>query len=91
MPVHNRPYAFTEQGVAMLSAVPHSDRAIEVNITMMRAFLKLRQVLASHLALARNIEEHDAQIAVLLDRVGKLLAPPQPPKKDPIGYIRPED
>jgi hypothetical protein len=62
-----------------------------VNITIMRAFVKLRQVLASHRALARNIEEHDAQIAVLSDTVGKLLAPPQPPKKDPIGYVRPED
>jgi hypothetical protein len=57
----------------------------------MRAFVKLRQVLASHHALARNIEENDAPIAVLLDTVGKPLAPPQPPKKDPIDYVRPED
>jgi hypothetical protein len=91
MSVRDRPYAFTEPGVAMLSAVLHSDRAIEVNTTIMRAFVKLRQGLASHLALARNIEEHDAQIAVLLDTVGKLLAPPQPPKKDPIGDVGPED
>jgi hypothetical protein len=48
-------------------------------------------VLASHRALARKLEEHDAQIAVLFDTVGKLLAPPQPPKKNPIGYVKPED
>lgn len=91
MAIRNRPYAFTEQGVAMLSSVLRSERAIEVNIAIMRAFVKLRQVLASHRALARKIEEHDEQIAVLFETVQKLLAPPHPPKKNPIGYITPKD
>jgi hypothetical protein len=91
MAIRNRPYAFTEQGVAMLSSVLHSDRAIAVNIAIMRAFVKLRQVLASHRELARKIEQHDEQIAVLFDTVQKLLAPPHPRKKNPIGYITPKD
>jgi hypothetical protein len=91
MAVRKRPYAFTEHGVAMLSSVLHSDRAIDVNIAIVRAFVKLRQVLASHRELARKIEQHDQQIAVLFDTVQKLLAPPPAPKKRPIGFITPKD
>jgi ORF6N domain len=90
MAIRRRPYAFTEQGVAMLSSVLHSDRAIEVNIAIMRAFVKLRQLLATHRDVARKLEQHDHQIAVLFDMVHKLLVPPDPPKKHPIGYIRPK-
>jgi hypothetical protein len=85
------PLVFTEQGVAMLSSVLHSERAVEVNMAIMRAFVKLREILASHRHLARKIEEHDRQIAVLFDTVQKLLTPASPPKKKPIGYITPKD
>src|SRR5262249_18223212 len=84
------PYAFTEQGVSMLSSVLRSQRAVQVNVAIMRAFVKLRQLLASHQDLARKLEEHDRQIAVLFDAVQKLLAPPPPPKKHPIGYVTPK-
>ncbi|MGH7812481.1 MAG: ORF6N domain-containing protein [Candidatus Binataceae bacterium] len=82
------PYAFTEQGVAMLSSVLRSARAAEVNIAIIRAFVKLRQILASNRELARKVQEHDRQIMVIFETVKKLLAPPEPPKKNPIGYIR---
>ena len=84
------PYAFTEHGVAMLSSVLRSKRAVQVNIAIVRAFVKLRQLLATHRDLARKLEEHDRQIAVLFDTVQKLLAPPDPPKKNPIGFITPK-
>jgi len=80
------PYAFTEQGVAMLSSVLRSARAAEVNVAIVRTFVKLREVLATHKDLARKVEQHDQQIAILFDRVQKLLAPPNPPKH-PIGYV----
>jgi hypothetical protein len=57
MGVRRRPYAFTEQGVAMLSSVLNSERAIEVNIAIMRAFVKLREILSTHKDLARKLEE----------------------------------
>src|SRR6266852_4356363 len=63
-----RPYAFTEQGVAMLSSILRSDRAIEVNIAIMRAFVRLREILASHKDLARKLEEmerrYDSQFQI---------------------------
>jgi len=82
---------FTEQGVAMLSSVLRSGRAAAVNVAIMRTFVKLRQVLATHKDLARKVEDHDRQIAVLFDTVRKLLASPDPPKKNPIGYVHPKD
>ena len=74
----------------MLSSVLHSDRAADVNLAVIRTFVKLREVLATHKDLARKVEQHDHQIAILFDRVQKLLAPPNPPKH-PIGYIPPKD
>ena len=68
------PYAFTEQGVAMLSAVLRSERAVQVSLAIMRTFVKLREILATHGDLARKVEEHDRQIAVLFDSLRKLLA-----------------
>ena len=56
MGLRRRPYAFTEQGVAMLSSVLHSERAVEVNIETMRAFIRLRRMLASHEDLARKLD-----------------------------------
>ena len=85
------PYAFTEQGVAMLSSVLRSKRAADVNVAIMRTFVKLRRLLATNDDLARKVAQHDRQIAVLFDHVGKLLEPPQAPKKHPIGYVTPRD
>ena len=84
------PYAFTEQGVAMLSSVLRSDRAAEVNVAIVRTFVKLRQMLATNQELARKVREHEQKITVLVDAVQKLLALPAP-KKNPIGYVPSED
>jgi hypothetical protein len=91
MGLRRPPYAFTELVVAMLSSVLGSKRAVQVNIAIMRAFVKLRQILASNRQLARKVQEHDRKIAILFDTVQKLLTPPEPPKKRPIGYIHHKD
>ena len=84
------PYAFTEQGVAMLSSVLHSARAVHVNIEIMRAFVRLRQMLASNVELARKLavleKKYDAQFRVVFDAIRELMVPPQPKKKRPIGF-----
>ena len=85
------PYAFTEQGVAMLSSVLRSDRAADINVVIMRTFVRLRQVLATNEELARKVAQHDQQIAVLFEHVKALLKAPDPPKKHPIGFVPPED
>jgi len=77
--------AFTEQGVAMLSSVLRSKRAIEINIEIMRTFVRIRHVLAENTALARKVAEHDQQITVLFDHVRQLLSP-LPAKKLAIGF-----
>ena len=88
------PYAFTEQGVAMLSSVLRSDRAIHVNIEIMRAFLRLRQVLASHKELAGKLAElekkYDTQFRVVFDAIRELMTPAEPKNKRPIGFSRGE-
>jgi hypothetical protein len=85
MGVRRRPYAFTEQGVAMLSGVLHSERAVEVNIEIMRAFVRLRQILASHRELARKLDllekKYDAQFRVVFDAIRQLMAPPTSEQK----------
>jgi len=91
MGLRRPPYAFTEHGVAMLSSVLRSKRAIQVNIAIVRAFTKLRQILASNRELARKVEQHDRQIAVLFDSIQKLLTLPEPPGKNPIGFSRHAD
>ncbi len=84
------PYAFTEQGVAMLSSVLHSDRAIAVNIQIVRAFVQLKRMLATHEDLARKIEslerKYDAQFRGVFDAIRELMAPHENPKKQPIGF-----
>jgi len=89
------PYVFTEQGVAMLSSVLGSERAIEVNIEIMRAFVKLRRLLSTHKELARKIDEmekqYDHQFAVVFDAIKKLMEPPPLANKRKIGYIINED
>lgn len=85
------PYAFTEQGVAMLSSVLRSPRAVRVNVEIMRAFVRLRQMLASNAELARRLDElerkYDAQFRVVFDAIRQLMIPPdQPAKKGRIGF-----
>jgi DNA-binding PadR family transcriptional regulator len=86
-------YAFTEQGVAMLSSVLKSDRAVQVNIAIMRAFIKLREIFATHRELAQKIEElernyqkHDVQIQAVFDAIRRLLEPSVPSTKRRIGF-----
>ncbi|MDD5482234.1 MAG: ORF6N domain-containing protein [Kiritimatiellae bacterium] len=82
-------YAFTEQGVAMLSSVLRSPRAVRVNIEIMRAFVRIRQWLASNTELARKLAElekkYDAQFKVVFDAIRELMRPPEPPRKQ-IGF-----
>jgi hypothetical protein len=83
------PYAFTEQGVAMLSSVLHSQRAIQVNIEIMRAFIRLRQLLSTHIDLARKLDalekRYDSQFKQVFDAIHQLMAPPES-KRRPIGF-----
>ncbi|MEA3350931.1 MAG: ORF6N domain-containing protein [Chloroflexota bacterium] len=83
------PYAFTEQGVAMLSSVLRSPRAIQVNIEIMRAFIRLRRMLASHADLARKLnaleKKYDAQFREVFEAIRQLMAPPEP-KRRAIGF-----
>ncbi|MGH9454031.1 MAG: ORF6N domain-containing protein [Terriglobia bacterium] len=87
------PYAFTEQGVAMLSSVLRSQRAVQVNIAIMRAFVKLREMLASHKDLARRLEEmekkYDTQFKVIFDAIRELMSPPEKPLRK-IGFRSPQ-
>lgn len=84
------PYAFTEQGVAMLSSVLRSERAVAVNIEIMRAFVRLRQILSSHADLARRLDElerkYDAQFRVVFDAIRQLMIPPETSPKRRIGF-----
>jgi len=83
------PYAFTEQGVAMLSGVLRSPRAVQANIAIMRAFVRLRQMLAAHADLARHLAEleqrYDKQFRVVFEAIRGLATPPEPPPKR-IGF-----
>ena len=83
------PYVFTEQGVAMLSSVLNSERAILVNIEIMRAFVKLRQMLASNVELSRRLDElesqYDKQFRVVFDAIRQLMATPTRKRKE-IGF-----
>jgi hypothetical protein len=86
------PYAFTEQGVAMLSSVLNSERAVQVNIAIMRAFVKLREILTTHRDLAVKIEElekkyrqHDVKINAVFDAIREMLQPPVSPRRR-IGF-----
>ena len=84
-----RVHAFTEQGVAMLSSVLNSDRAIEVNIEIMRAFLKLRQMLDAHKDLRRKLAEmekkYDDQFKIVFEAIAELMVPPEEDRKK-IGF-----
>ena len=92
------PYAFTEQGVAMLSSVLRSSRAIEVNIEIMRAFVRLRELLAGNRDLARKLAdlekkhaqkfaEYDKQFRIVFEAIQQLLAPPSSPPRRRLGFL----
>jgi hypothetical protein len=90
---HQLPCAFTEQGVAMLSSVLHSKRAIYANIIIMRAFVRINRTLASHIELSRKLKElegrvdkHDLQVREIFEAIQKMIAPPDEPKRK-IGFI----
>ena len=78
-------YAFTEQVVAMFSSVLHSERAVQVNVEIMRAFVRLRQLLGSHADLAGKLDtleqKHDGRFRVVFDAMRQLMAPPPEPKR----------
>ena len=86
------PYAFSEQGVAMLSSVLRSARAVEVNIQIMRTFVRLRKLLSAHKELAQKLQElekkydtHDSQIEAIFEAIRQLMQPPEKLKKQ-IGF-----
>src|SRR5438093_4132692 len=88
----SRPHVFTEQGIAMLSSVLNSDRAIRVNIAIMRTFVKLRQTLDTNRELAQKFSQlelrvgkHDEEIAAILGAIRRLMAPPDKPGRE-IGF-----
>ena len=90
--LRSRPYAFTEQGVAMLSSVLKSERAVKVNIAIMRAFVKLREALETNRELRRKfadlekrIGQHDEEIGAIIDAIRQLMAPPRKPARE-IGF-----
>ena len=89
------PYVFTEQGVAMLSSVLRSKRAVEVNVQIMRAFVQLRKFLSSQeqfrrklSALERKLTEHDAHFKTVFEAIRQLMAPVAPGEKRQIGFVR---
>lgn len=88
------PYAFTEQGVAMLSSVLRSKRAVMVNVEIMRTFVRLRQMLSAHADLARKLasleKKYDAQFKVVFDAIRELMSPPSG-KRRPIGFTSWQD
>jgi hypothetical protein len=90
----SKPYAFTELGVAMLSCVLRTKRAITVNVEIMRAFVKLRQLLASNTELARRLDEleskYDKQFKLVFDAIRHLIATPVRDRKE-IGFVRDRD
>ncbi len=95
-------YAFTEQGIAMLSSILNSERAIQVNIQIMRTFTKLREILTTHKDLERKINEiiqvyggklkdHDKQIQDIFDAINELLKPPDENDKKKYGFLADKD
>ena len=85
-------YAFTEQGVAMLSSVLKSERAIAVNVEIMRSFVKLRSMLSEHVDMKRKLSQlekkYDEKFRVVFDAIHELMTPPEPAKKRRIGFIQ---
>ena len=88
------PYAFTEEGVAMLSGILNSKRAVLVNIEIMRAFVRHRRLLSTNAELARKLEalerKYDSQFKVVFDAIRELMTP-KAPRSRPIGFVTPKD
>jgi hypothetical protein len=86
-----RPYAFAEHGILMLSSVLKSERAVQVNIEIMRAFVRLREMMTSNAELARKLDEleqkYDLQFKVVFDAIRQLMTPPEPQRKQ-IGFTK---
>jgi phage regulator Rha-like protein len=84
------PYVFTQEGVAILSSVLRSSRAIQVNVAIMRAFVRLREILASNRELAAKLEEmeqkYDSQFKIIFEVIQKLMTPPEEPPREGIGF-----
>ena len=84
------PYAFTENGVAMLSSVLNSERAVQVNIAIMRVFVKLREMISTHKDLAKRLDDmekkYDAQFKVVFDAIRELMRPPGKQMKEIKGF-----
>ena len=92
-----RPYAFTEQGVAMLSSVLNSESAVKMNIAIMRAFVQLRRALETNRELARKfselerrIDKHDTEIDAILEAIRQLMVPPEKPRREIGFHVREE-
>lgn len=85
------PYAFSEQGVAMLSSVLRSPKAIKVNIEIMRAFVRMRELVSTHKDLAEKIDhlekKYDSQFQVVFDAIRRLMTPPSEDEKKRIGFV----
>ena len=84
------PYAFTEQGVSMLSSVLRSSRAIQINIAILRTFVQLRQMLSSNAELSRKLatmeKNYDIKFKAIFEAIHQLMTPTDPKKKHPIGF-----
>ena len=95
MGLRRAPFAFTEHGALMAATVLNSRRATEVSVYILRAFLRLRELIASNKALAHRLDQHqrklashDQAISGLLETIRQLMAPPEPPRKRRIGFIQ---
>jgi hypothetical protein len=98
MGLRRAPFAFTEHGALMAATILNSPRAVETSLYVVRAFVRLRQFLATHKDLARRLDahekklsSHDQAIAGLVNTIRTLMAPPAPPKRRPIGFVTPEE
>ena len=85
------PFAFTELGIAMLSSVLNSEAAIQINIQIMKTFVQMRKMFSENKELSRRLDEfekkYDGQFKLVFDALRKLLTPPEPPKKEQIGFL----
>jgi hypothetical protein len=90
MDLRRRSYAFTDHGVVMLASILHSQTAVSASIEVVRTFVRLRQMVASHRELARKIEalerKYDGQFEVVFEAIRELMTPPEPKKKGRIGF-----
>jgi leucyl aminopeptidase len=86
-----RPWVFTEYGALMAANVLRSKRAVQMSVTVVRAFVRLREMIASHKVLARRLDElearYDTQFKVVFDAIRELMVPPEPPRKRRIGFV----